>query len=147
MIDPCALRQDFFRHTGDSELKYLSSFLERGYIIINAMERLKKKITAVLLIMVFIQKMGLGLFLHAWLHEKPIGLANDLKNPVTHLQQVRCSCIEDAMIPFAGTDSSVLISTPVTFFFNYNNPLRVLYSSSEQIYYSLRGPPQIGDML
>ena len=141
------MRQNLFRHTGDSQLIYLSSFLERGYIIINAMERLKKKITAVLLIMVFIQKMGLGLFLHAWLHENPIGLTNDLKNPATHLQQVRCSCIEDAMIPFAGADSSIVISTPVTFFFSYNNPLRVLYSSSEQIYYSLRGPPSISDKL
>ncbi len=111
------------------------------------MERLKKKITAVLLIIVFTQKLGLGLFLHAWLHEKPIGSTDDLKNPVTHLQQVSCSCIEDAMIPFAGADSSIIISPPVKFFFSYNNPLRVLYTSSEKIYYGLRGPPPAVDFI
>ena len=66
------------------------------------MERLKKKITAVLLIIAFTQKLGLGLFMHACFHEKTLGLTNDPKNPVAQLQQVRCTCIEDAMIPFAS---------------------------------------------
>jgi hypothetical protein len=109
------------------------------------MERIKKKITAVLLIIVFIQKMGLGLFLHAWLHEQPFGITNDPKNPVTHLQQIRCTCIEDAMIPFAVTAASIIISSPIKYFFNYSNPFRVLYSSAKKIYYGLRGPPYAGD--
>jgi hypothetical protein len=105
------------------------------------MERLKKKITSVLLILTFTQKLGLGLFVHAWLHEKTFGLTSDPKNPVTQLQQVRCTCIEDAMIPFAGTTSSIIIGSPVKYFFNYSNPFRVLFSSAKKIYYSLRGPP------
>jgi hypothetical protein len=109
------------------------------------MESLKKKITAVLLIITFTQKLGLGLVLHAWLHEKTFVLTSDTKNPVTHLQQVRCTCIEDAMIPFAATTASVIISTPVKYFFNYNNPFRVLYSSAQKIYHSLRGPPPTGN--
>lgn len=111
------------------------------------MERLKKKITAVLLIIAFTQKLGLGLFLHACFHEKILGFTNDPKNPVAHLQQVRCSCIEDAMIPFAGTTASIIISAPVKYFFNYNNPHRILYSSVKKIYNSLRGPPHIHNFL
>jgi hypothetical protein len=105
------------------------------------MKRLKKKITAVLLIVVFIQKMGFGLFLHAWLHEQRSGITNDPKNPVSLLQQLRCSCIEDAMIPYAGATASIIISSPVKYFFNYPDTFRVLFSSSNKIYYSLRGPP------
>jgi hypothetical protein len=111
------------------------------------MERLKKKITTVLLIIVFTQKLGLGLFLHAWLHEKTFVLTSDPKNPVTQLQQVRCTCIEDAMIPIAVTTASIIISTPIKYFFNYSNSLRVLYSSANKIYHSLRGPPPAVDFI
>jgi ABC-type phosphate/phosphonate transport system permease subunit len=107
------------------------------------MERIKKKITAALLIIAFTQKLGLGLFMHACFHEKTPGSTNDPKNPVMHLQKLRCTCIEDAMIPFAGTAASIIISTPVKYFFSYNNPHRVLYSSVKKIYNSLRGPPHI----
>jgi hypothetical protein len=130
-----------------SEQLHLSSFPECGYININAMKRLKKKITAVLLIIAFTQKLGLGLFVHVWFHENTFGLTNDPKNQVAHLQQARCTCIEDAMIPFAGTTASIIISTPIKYFFNYNNPFRVLFSSAKKIYYSLRGPPRINDFL
>ncbi len=111
------------------------------------MERLKKKITAVLLIIAFTQKLGLGLFVHAWFHENTIGLTNDPKNPVTHLQQAKCTCIEDAMIPFAGSTASIIIHSPVKYFLNYCNCFRVLFSSVKKIYYSLRGPPTAGDFL
>ncbi len=106
------------------------------------MERLKKKIKAVLLIIAFTQKLGLGLFIHAWFHENNFGLTNDPKNIGTHIQQVRCTCIEDAMIPFAITSTSIIVSILVKYFFNYCNPFRVLFSSAKKIYYSLRGPPQ-----
>lgn len=111
------------------------------------MRRLKKKITAVLLVIAFAQKLGLGLFMHALLHEKTLGLTNDPKNPVAQVQQVRCTCIEDAMIPFAGTTASIIISSPVKYIFKYNNPFRVLFSSSKTIYFSLRGPPPAGRFL
>ena len=111
------------------------------------MEKLKKKITAVLLIIAFTQKLGLGLFVHVCFHENAFGLTNDPKNPVAHLQQVRCTCIEDAMIPYAGTTASIIISTPVKYFFNYCTSYRVLFSSAKKIYYSLRGPPTAGDFL
>ncbi|HTB25540.1 MAG TPA: hypothetical protein VK711_09215 [Puia sp.] len=111
------------------------------------MGRLKKKITAVLLIIAFTQKLGLGLFIHAWFHENSFGLTNDPKNTGTHIQQVRCTCIEDAMIPYAGAKASIIISSPVKYFFNYCNPFRVLFSSAKKIYYSLRGPPSACDFL
>ena len=111
------------------------------------MKEFKKKITATLLIIAFTQKLGLGLFVHAWLHEKTFGLTNDPKNPATQVQQVRCTCIEDAMIPFAGSTASIIIGTPAKYFFNYNNPHRVLYSSANKIYHSLRGPPCADDFL
>src|SRR5579864_5069831 len=109
------------------------------------MERLKKKITAALLIIAFTQKLGLGLFVHAWFHENTFGFTNDPKNPGTHLQQVRCTCIEDAMIPYAGTSASVVISFPIKYFLNYCNTFRVLFFSANKVYYSLRGPPTVGD--
>jgi hypothetical protein len=105
------------------------------------MKKLKNKITAILLIIAFTQKMGLGLFVHAWLHEKSIGLSADCKNSAAHFQNVKCSCIEDAMIPFTNNTSAILIISPVKYFFNFNNPLHFFYSSASKIYYSLRGPP------
>jgi hypothetical protein len=111
------------------------------------MKRLKKKITAVLLIIAFAQKLGLGLFIHAWFHENSFGLTNDPKNTGAHIQQVRCTCIEDAMIPYTFTTASILISSPVRYFYNYSNPFQGLFSSAKKIYYSLRGPPIAGDFL
>jgi hypothetical protein len=105
------------------------------------MKRLKNKITAILLILAFTQKLGLGLFVHAWLHEKSIGLSVDPKNPVAHFQNVKCSCIEDAMIPFTGSAAAFNIISPLKYFFYFNNPLHCFYSSESKIYYCLRGPP------
>jgi ABC-type phosphate/phosphonate transport system permease subunit len=110
-------------------------------------KRLKKRITAILLIVAFIQKLGLGLFIHAWLHEKPISFTYNSKNPVAHLQKVPCSCVEDAMMAFTGSTASFAITTPIKYFFSYNHLLRIFYSSARKIYYSLRGPPSLSDTI
>jgi hypothetical protein len=111
------------------------------------MKRLKNKITAILLIIVFTQKMGLGLFVHTWLHEKSFGFSADPKNPVAHFQNVTCSCIEDAMIPFTGSTTAIHIKSPVKYFFHFNNPLQFFYSFASKVYYSLRGPPATNKLL
>jgi hypothetical protein len=110
------------------------------------MERLKKKITAILLIIAFTQKLGLGLFVHAWFHDNTFGLTSDPKSPVTHLQQVRCTCIEDAMVLFTGSTAAILIKTQIKYFLNFSNPLHFFYSSDRTIHYSLRGPPATSNL-
>jgi hypothetical protein len=96
---------------------------------------------AFLLILVFSQKAGTGLFLHNLLHSP----AADNKIPEQGNEKSKdfsynCICIDDFLMPFAETEVPVYaqpvlaISVPFTFFEN-NIPFHTT------IFSSLRGPP------
>lgn len=95
------------------------------------------KFIAVLLLLVFTQKMGASLYLHNWFHGKaaaqPLSTTQDDKN-------IACSCIDDFAVPFTDTSSSIQIETVTTFVV-----LPVFYEPTiatvHKLYNSLRAPP------
>jgi hypothetical protein len=98
-----------------------------------------KKIVALALILVFSQKMGMGLHLHNWLHAgdphsaaaAPLS-SEDLKNA--------CSCINDFTAPVTETTLLELPVPPTTF----NSPVAAYTYTLPAVYkyyHSLRAPP------
>src|SRR5687768_18493981 len=73
--------------------------------------RFIKKLTTLVLILVFSQKMGMSLYLHNWLHAATQHTTSS--KPVTSQEiQFACGCINDFNLPF--TDSFVpAIQVPV----------------------------------
>lgn len=97
--------------------------------------------TAILFILVISQKSGAGLFLHNLLHTgntaKELPVKQDDKNKELSYS---CTCIDDFLMPFAGTEAPVfssLFSIQITrnTFFEDHIPF---YSAT---HLSLRGPP------
>lgn len=98
-----------------------------------------KKIAALLLVIVLIQKTGMGLFLHNVLHASSAksSLPNDDdKSGVSYT----CSCLDDFLAPFEESEVPFIAhpiathSSPVVFYI-------ATYTHSFCISPSLRGPP------
>jgi hypothetical protein len=95
---------------------------------------------AILMILVFSQKSGAGLFLHNFFH-KSISVEHPVKEG-EHSKDLgyTCTCIDDFMMPFDEAEGTVfanpalLLNVQVTFF---KEP--VLFHTP--VYISLRGPP------
>jgi hypothetical protein len=97
------------------------------------------KITAVFLILVFSQKMGMSLYLHNWLHTAKQDAA--ASQPLSG-QEVKfaCGCINDFTLPLAET-AVPEISVPVI---TISKPLSAPLLSFPTVYKyfrSLRAPP------
>jgi hypothetical protein len=66
------------------------------------MRRANLRLISFALILIFTQKLGLGLWLHNWLHEPPANHSSVIKhtgNPSLELQHAKCNCIDDALMP------------------------------------------------
>jgi hypothetical protein len=103
--------------------------------------RFIKKIITLLLILVFSQKMGLGLYLHNWLHaNKSHATAS---TPLTNEElKYACSCISDFTAPLAETAVLELPEPLYTIYVPVGAPvitLPVVY----KYFHSLRGPPAL----
>jgi len=98
------------------------------------------KFLALILLLVFCQKVGGGLYLHNWLH------ANACKqishSPGQVVSGYNCGCIDDFSMPFA--DDAERTSQPATAikteFIASDNSL-IHYSST--FFHSLRAPPSV----
>lgn len=99
--------------------------------------RLITKGLAIVLLLVFTQKIGAGLYLHNWLHQKDCP-GNQSYNAVQ--VSVACNCIDDFTLPInkpADPVIAIIAVPPVSFFSDYTSSL-FFYSG---FYSSLRGPP------
>jgi hypothetical protein len=102
------------------------------------MRKLNLRIIAFLLILVFVQKLGVRLWLHTRLHENNPVHTSSIPN-VDH-SQIKCDCIDDLMMPMEGTHSFEFTSPPriySVFFDTYYS----YHPSSINLFSSLRGPP------
>lgn len=102
------------------------------------MRRLHPKIIAILLLLVFSQKLGLRLWLHHWIHEaQTLVIPGDSSSGNIQFQ---CDCFDDAMMPLM---ESAVITLPVPIrtwtilAAGYHPP----FSAAEKLFYSLKGPP------
>jgi hypothetical protein len=107
------------------------------------MQKLNARIVSLLLILVFLQKLGLELWLHNLLHETtPIHAvaSGDKSKPAVAHQAFQCSCLEDALMPFTETNPFVAVSAPqqliAVFLTSYS-----FHSAADREYSALRGPP------
>jgi len=100
-----------------------------------------QKIITLLLILVFSQKMGVGLYLHNWLHASKTHTS--ATSPLTNEElKYACSCITDFTAPLQETDVQEL-PLPVS---QVHRPAVVPVLSLPVIYkyfHSLRAPPAL----
>jgi hypothetical protein len=97
------------------------------------------KLTTLVLILVFSQKMGMGLYLHNWLHAAKQHSTSS--KPISSQEiQFACGCINDFNLPFTETTIPE-IQVPVI---TVNKPHSAPVFSIPAIYkyyHSLRAPP------
>lgn len=102
--------------------------------------RFTVKSFAILLLLVFCQKVGGGLYLHNWLHANACKQFAHTKGEV--VSAYNCSCIDDFSMPFA--DNPELVYQParqIETEFSPSGNSFVPFSST--FYHSLRAPPSI----
>jgi hypothetical protein len=110
------------------------------------MDRMRKanlRVISFLLILVFTQKLVLGLWLHNWLHE-PRGnhsrvLANKGK-ACPELWPVKCHCIDDALMPLIKSHPFLCRERPKHLITTLLITRSTAFSRDEMIP-ALRGPP------
>jgi hypothetical protein len=99
------------------------------------------KLTTLVLMLVFSQKMGMSLYLHNWLHAATQHTPSS--KPISSQEiQFACGCINDFNLPFTETTVPV-IQAPV---FAVNTPYATPVFSVPAVfkyYHSLRAPPVV----
>jgi len=102
-------------------------------------EKIKKLISIVLLV-ILIQKMGGGLYLHNYFHAP----AKSEPAPVAHVQfsglNYNCNCLDDFYLPFTepANETMSFVAVPhQSFNSSYVQPTSTFY----RIFNSLRAPP------
>ena len=102
--------------------------------------RFTVKSFAILLLLVFCQKVGGGLYLHNWLHANACKQFAHTKGEV--VSAYNCSCIDDFSMPFA--EDAEKLSQPLPSVETEFTPSYIsLISFSATFYHSLRAPPSI----
>ena len=95
------------------------------------------KIFAIILLLVFSQKIGGGLYLHNWLHSNN---CRETQSTGTNVSGYNCSCIDDFSMPFAENPETIvqtISSTEAEFISFY----KFLVPLSPALFNSQRGPP------
>jgi len=96
------------------------------------------KSLALILLLVFCQKVGGGLYLHNWLHASACKQFNHTTGQV--VSSYNCSCIDDFSMPFAENPETVY--QPVQSIEREFVPLgNSIVPRSSIFFYSLRAPP------
>src|SRR3982751_248955 len=103
--------------------------------------RLITKLTSLLLILVFSQKMGMSLYLHNWLHTPKQHASSS--QPVSGQEiQFACGCINDFNLPFTETTVPAIQAPVMAVKASHGTP--VLHIPTVfKYYHSLRAPPVV----
>ncbi len=113
------------------------------------MQKLNLRIVSFVLILAFLQKLGLELWLHNWLHETTVTASvgpTQKGKPFLQHQQIKCNCIDDALMPLMESD--VIDYCPDRR--PSNAIFATIYSSWLSVdteFSALRGPPAAGSSL
>ena len=103
-----------------------------------AANRVIQRFLTVALLLVFTQKMGMGLYLHNWLHSTKIHATS---TPLTSEElKNACSCLNDFTAPLAET-SIQNIPTPPQVTFIHNATVVGELPVVHKYFRSLRAPP------
>src|SRR5262245_46238354 len=99
--------------------------------------RLTVKCLAIILLLVFCQKVGGGLYLHNWLHANACKQYSHTAGET--VSGYNCSCIDDFSMPFADNEEKIsqpAIPVKTEFTPSYNS----LIPFSSRFFHSLRAP-------
>jgi hypothetical protein len=105
------------------------------------MYRINKKILAIFLIAAFAQKLSIGLYLHNWLHKNQNISVLERINASAVASQVRCSCLDDALMPLIASTDFDSIKILQFYFSPTTNAYRSAVISASKTFHALRGPP------
>jgi hypothetical protein len=100
---------------------------------------------ALVLILIFSQKLGLELWLHNLFHEFYALHSYSLPSkdsPTLAKQQIKCNCLEDVFMPLLQTDA-YLYQAPTRIFTNQLLSWYYPIISTRKVFSALRGPPTI----
>src|ERR1700744_807289 len=99
------------------------------------MRRMPPKIIALVLLLVFTQKMGLRLWMHHWVHENRT--LHNAAVPNAANPHPKCDCIEDAMMPMEGS-SLIALGIPMQLAVILPATYLPPFSAAEKVFYSLK---------
>ena len=101
--------------------------------------RIITKLTTLVLILVFSQKMGMSLYLHNWLHASQQHTSPS--KPVSDQEiQFACSCINDFNLPFTETIVPELQAPVIIVYKPHTEPV-YSFPAVTRYFRSLRAPP------
>ncbi|MCS3797438.1 hypothetical protein [Niastella sp. OAS944] len=101
--------------------------------------RIITKLTTLVLILVFSQKMGMSLYLHNWLHASPQHTSSS--KPISSQEiQFACGCINDFNLPFTETIVPEL-QVPVIIMHKPHTEPVYSFPAVTKYFRSLRAPP------
>ncbi|HET6255413.1 MAG TPA: hypothetical protein VFE32_15140 [Puia sp.] len=101
------------------------------------------RIVSLLLVLVFLQKLGVELWVHVYLHETAVAQSvttTGKRKAVLQHSRIMCNCMEDVMMPLIETDAirydPASVRLTDIFLADYSSRL-----SNEKEFSALRGPP------
>jgi hypothetical protein len=102
------------------------------------MLRKYSRTVAVLLLLVFCQKAGLRMWMHHWFHESRV--AHDSPAHGSENLKLKCDCFDDAMMPLLESPL-IIFPAPVRQLITLTINRHSSIVSTDDVYYSLKGPP------
>jgi hypothetical protein len=100
--------------------------------------RLTVKSFAIILLLLFCQKVGGGLYLHNWLHAN--ACKETSQSTGSTVTGYNCSCIDDFSMPFADNPETIYQRVPLIET-EFLHPGISFVPFSSRLFHSLRAPP------
>lgn len=98
---------------------------------------------SLLLLLIFFQQMGAGLFIHNLVHDKSEATKTSSKqNGNSNEINFACSCVDDFLMPYTGADEIKDLQKPVVHTEHVTAYTDRFYFTT-LIFSSLRGPPSL----
>ncbi len=98
-------------------------------------KRIRVQLISVFLLAIFLQKMGLELWVHDEFH---VGKSN---NTATEKVKINCCCLDDVFTPMSPS-SAIEVPVVVMVFIHPTYEFTEYFISAEKDFHSLRGPPR-----
>lgn len=104
-----------------------------------------RKIIALLLFFLFLEKAGLRLLIHSYCHESALETSVSKKEnlPFKSLTQQSCDCLDDFFVPLTPSEEYIIITTPKSYIYKASISYKNLFRSTSIPCSQLRGPPAI----
>ena len=101
---------------------------------------LTKRGITFLLLLIFFQQMGAGLFVHNLVHDDKTNQAPIEQRENGSEINFACKCVDDFLMPFVAVDQPSLVTKPVLAVVSYSDYTESVYYTPLHTY-PLRGPP------